>query len=358
MRITTLLALIAVTWLGATRAPSQVAISEINFSAQGVGDDQWVELVNLGGESVELNGWSLYLATDDPGGFGNYWFAIPLGLELAPAEFLRIHWLAPIPFDPPGQGEIYTGDSTFNFMFGYFAEPLDPEGGALAVLNTQNNLLMNNSNIIQDWVSWGGNGYPREDLAIQAGKWTAGVSISPPQEEDSIALNLAMDRDPVALQAYFHDASPTPNAANAVGGETRTFAGSSCVSGGGNSPILATQSFPVIGNRDFSFRLDNTLGELNEIAVLVLSPNAIEPDDPSAPLPLLYSNCPIWIDLATAYGSVAVLTEVGSTTFPFDLAPLGPEFMGLEFYAVAAILNLDRPDDLGLTDLMKVTLSN
>ena len=333
-------------------ATSQVVVSEINFSAQIAGDDQWVEVVNLGGSKAELDGWSLYLATDTPGVPGNYWFGFPQGTELEAGEFLRVHWGAPIPDEAPTgpELEIFTGTTLFNFLFGFGFEPLSVQGGALALLSTQNNLLMNDDTVIQDWVSWGGNDYPREDLAIQAGEWTTGTSVTPSQQLDSIALNLALNQVPTPVSAYFHDASPTSNAPNAVGGSTGTL-GTSCASGGGSSLSLVVESFPVLGNRDFRYRLDNTLGMPMDFAILVLSPDA---GDGSSTI----LGCPIFVGQTSAFGALVIPTEIGQTHFPIDLSSAPTILAGIDIYAQAAVITVGAPTDLGTSEAIKITLGS
>ena len=350
MKTAFLTGLAAATGFLALPATSQVVVSEINFSAQTAGDDQWVEVVNLGESTAELNGWSLYLATDTPGVPGNYWFGFPQGTQLEAGEILRVHWGAPIPAEaPPGpEIEIYTGTTLFNFLFGYGYEPLSTQGGALALLSTQNNLLMNSPAIIQDWVSWGGNGYPREDLAIQAGEWTAGASVTPSQQLDSIALNLALNLAPTPVNAYFHDASPTPNAANAVGGAVATI-GISCASGGGTALSLVVESFPVLGNRDFRYRLDNTLGAPTDFAILVLSP-----DDADGTATLL--GCPIFVGQSNAFGSLVIPTQIGQTYFPIDLSFAPAILLGVDIYAQSAVITVGAPADLGTSEAVNITL--
>lgn len=348
MNTVPLLTLAALPWLFAAPATSQVVISEINFSAHSESDDQWVELVNLGGESVELNGWSLYLATGTPAAIGNYWFGIP-NLELEPGDFMRVHWLAPIPASP-GAKDIYTGVSILNFLFGYYAVPLPASGGALAVLSTQNNQLMNTPAVIEDWVSWGGNGYPREDLAVQADKWTVGASVAAPIAADSIALIQALEplpgEGPTPVSAYFHDAFPTPNMPNATGGSLARF-GTSCA---GTNLTLQAQSVPAAGNRDFQLRLDNTLGLPNEFAALVLS---LHPGNGSFEV----LGCPIWIDLAGAQ-SLLIPTAVGQTVFPFNLSIARPILAGLELDFQGAVVDFSGPGTLETTDALHMILGN
>ena len=348
MKTAFLMGLAAATGFLALPAMSQVVVSEINFSAQIAGDDQWVEVVNLGETTAELNGWSLYLATDTPGVPGNYWFGFPQGTELEAGEFLRVHWGAAIPAETPPELEIYTGISPFNFLFGYSYEPLPTKGGALALLSTQNNLLMNDPAVIQDWVSWGGNGYAREDLAIQAEKWVADASVTPPQQLDSIALNLALNQAPTPVGAYFHDASPTPNAPNAVCGAVATI-GTSCASGGGTALSLAVESFPVLGNRDFRYRLDNTLGAPTDFAILVLSP-----DDADGTATLL--GCPIFVGQTNAFGSLVIATQIGQTYFPIDLSFAPAILAGVDIYAQSAVITVGAPADLGTSEAVKITL--
>lgn len=235
---------------------SQVVISEINFTPQQQGDDQWIEILNLGSTKVDLTTWSIYQATATPNRPQNYWFGFPAGVELQPGAYLRVHWLAPI---KPGAKlpELYTGDTVYHFLFGLKAEPLSPSAGALALMNTQQNIRMNDPKAIQDWVSWGKSGLKRESLAVNGGRWLRGQFVQSPVQKDSLALIYSRNAEPTPASAFFRDSSPTPLAHNHPSAATASY-GTPCSVGVVAPPVLRDLSIPAPGNRDFGLRVTPT----------------------------------------------------------------------------------------------------
>jgi len=246
------LALLSTVFAGPARA--QVVISEIEFTAG------WIELTNRGTAEVDISKWSIYQATKTTGRPQNYWFAIPGELKLKPAEFVRVHWMKPIPTSNNDPTEIYTGETVFHFLFGLWAEPLDNTSGALALIASQNNNDMNTPSLIMDWVSWGTSGFKREDLAVTAGRWTKD-SVAPAAlvvPRPSLAYSYTHVGQRKSGADWFLDSSPTPKADNLGGAFARSY-GTSCVTN--QLPIAnqITNGVPTKGHNDFWFGIDRTL---------------------------------------------------------------------------------------------------
>jgi hypothetical protein len=277
--------LLAATACLAGAAPSQIVISEVYFTRLAAGDDEWIELRNLGVNSVDVSTWSIYLATDTPGAAKTYWFAFPANTVIGTQSSLRVHWMAPS--QPKTLADVYTGNTVYHFLFGYGAEELGAAAsGALAVLDTQNNALMNTASVIQDWVTWG-SGWSsstrpiRESLAVQANRWVAGESIAPPLEGHSIALAYPLNAEPTPAAAFFRDASPTPvlngnplsghnhpNAAFAVIERPRGNPLPPCAGPGGTPPTVTALSVAASGNVDFGLRLGGLIpGQLGLLII-------------------------------------------------------------------------------------------
>jgi len=287
----TLPTLCAVAACLAAPAPAQVIISEVFFTNQTSGDSEWIEIRNTGSSPVDLSSWSIYLATDTPGVAQNYWFGFPANTVIGASASMTIHWMSPV--QASTLTEVYTGNSIFNFLFGYGAEELGAvSNGALALLDSQSNQLMNTASVFQDWITWG-NGWTefprpaREDLAIQVGLWTAATavnnsSISAPIEDgQSLAIDYNKSGEPTSPTAFFRDASPTPTSGNnPLSGHNHQFAEFSvledpnnpgaplqpCESGGGTAPTISEISVSASGNVDFGLRVENLVpGQLGAL---------------------------------------------------------------------------------------------
>jgi hypothetical protein len=277
-------------------AASQVVISEIEFTPRSA-EGQWIEIVNLGTTTVELTGWSLYLATATPSQPQNYWFGFPSGTSLASGKLLRVHWLAPVKASTAT--DIYTGNTVLHFLFGLFAEPLDPTRGALALMNTQLNNQVNDPKAILDWVSWGTTGFKRESNAISNGRWAAGT-FAPPAvgtPTPTLAYSYVNSAGVHSGSDWMRDTTPTPGVEN-LGGAAATSYGTDCRLWL-TAPIrLVATGVPLHGNLDFALAIDRDLLP-DEAAVVALwgahGDGSIK-----------FLSCPIWLDLATLLPPVLV----------------------------------------------------
>jgi hypothetical protein len=258
---------------------AQVIIHEINLTPVNAGDDQWIEIINLGNETQDLSNWSIYQATKTANQPQNYWWGFPSGASLAKDKIMRIHWGAKIT-SSSNPLEIQTGDSIKNFLFGLGFESFNPKGGALALLNTNLNANVNNPSSFEDWISWGESGFKREDLAIKAGLWKANQFVKAPKAKESIALATFLQAEPTPTSAYFLDHTPTPQAGNHQGFFSDTYGRKSCAVGNAKPAQFWYEGVPADGNEDFAFTIDNTRGPVyKEKIFLIVS------DKVSAPIP-------------------------------------------------------------------------
>lgn len=322
-----------------TIAHAQVVISEINFTPQDPSDDQWVELVNLGTSKADISTWSLYLTT---GPTTNFWFGFLPGTEIQSAGIMRVHWLVPV--KPSTATDVYTGDSVLHFLFGYGGTPIPKSGGGLALLNSQANSRMNDPAIVQDWISWGGNGWKRENLAITNLRWKANEFVTAPIEKDSIALDYTAQSEPTPLSSFFHDASPTPNYENS-GGASAVSYGPACSQGSIPTPMLSTSSPAAGGNRDFKFVIQNTVA-LNHFAILLISAH-------SGILP--FGPCYVLIDEQTYFAGPPVPCTSGTTQYPVQL----PSGLGAPVFVQGVVVPAPLSFfDYGFTRGMRVDIGN
>lgn len=232
-------------------APAQVVISEISFTTSPT---PWIELANLGTATAQLTNWSLYQATKTQGLPQNYWFPFPAGTAIEGGGFLRVHWRRAIDPGNTNPAELYTGNTVHHFLFGYLAEPLSENEGALAIFNTQNSNNMNNPATIVDWVSWGSSSFKREDLAVQRGLWQEGTFVPRALPQQALALITTDHVEPTLPNRFFHDDSPTPRQPNHAFAAGEVY-GTSCSIGAGNVPQFEMLSVPVPGNRDWTLRV-------------------------------------------------------------------------------------------------------
>ena len=200
--------------LCAPLSAQDVILSEVRADADG----RWVELHNRTSSSVDLSTWSLHFASRTTGMPQNYWWAFPLGTTIAGGGYLRVHWYqaAPATIAP---GDLYTGNTVWDFLFGLGGEQLRADRGALGLFRSQLDSMMNSPAIVEDWVSWGDHGFQREPLAIANGRWTGGEHTPAIGAGTSLAryvFELAVTAPHVAQ--WFADPSPTPLAPNLSGG--------------------------------------------------------------------------------------------------------------------------------------------
>lgn len=238
----------------APTARAQVVLSEIDFATR-VGVGPWIEITNRGSAPVDLSAWSIYLATKTATAPQNYWWGFPRGTSLAAGAFLRVHWMAPK--QTATTTDIYTGNRVSDFLFGLWSEPLSSTSGALALMSTQSSSLVNDSNYIVDWVSWGDTGFRRENLAIKKGRWTAnsqapGASSATPP---SLAYDYSQLTGRSSGQLWFRDSTPTPLREN-LGGARADRYGTPCQGQLTRAVDLVAIGMPALGNRGFKLMLD------------------------------------------------------------------------------------------------------
>lgn len=180
------LALAAFLLLGVGAAAGQslddIRITEISE------EEQWVEIKNTADGAVDVSdgflcaniryaqvGPDLTVFEFDPDGNSD--------LTLAAGEYLALEW-----------------------------SQVDPDNGDVAFYSQSG--FTNPDNIV-DYLRWGSSGADREDVAVDAGIWTQGNSVSPAQSGATIAFldgNPATNDDP----ADWGEGNPTPAAGNVV----------------------------------------------------------------------------------------------------------------------------------------------
>jgi hypothetical protein len=318
----------------------QMALSEVNIS----GSDQWIELQNLTAASQDISSWTLYLATRSVGMPQNYFYGFPSGTVVPANGLLRVHWLQPIQ-SPPIAGELSTGTSILNFLFGLGAEPLQTIS-ALGLFRSQVNNQMNTPSIIEDWVSWGDGNLRREDLAAQNGRWVLGRFLSPTQGNETFArATQAIGAMASKELEWFHDNSPTPGAVNAAQMSLAAI-GAPCSAPGNHllGPAnLRVASLPVCGNRDFGYTIANTSGLLGEFVALVFSAAPAPINQPPLLPPTAGPRCPEYLSYNDFIGSLLVGATPGATTIPHDLSNLPISFRGMRVVLQAVVLDAFTP---------------
>lgn len=352
-------ALLAVATFTTTGRAQDVILSELGNDGSG----GWIELHNRGATSADVSTWSLYLTTATPGRVQTYWWGFRAGTAIPAGGFLLVRWLAPVP-SPPIAGEVATGSSQFDFLFGLGAEAVPLGRGALALLRSQQNALMNSPTVFADWVSWGSGGLTRESLAQQAGVWL--------QDHATPALSAgrSIARHPRTLvpnnpeQAWFVDDTPTPGQDN-VGAADMHVLGSPCAPIGHHllgAPMLAAISTPVLGNAAFALRVTNTTGVLLERCVIAFATNEVAAgiDNLLPPAPGGEA-CRVYLDPAAWFANSWLHTSVSQTTLPLSLATLPASLAGAHF-AVQALVFDDSasawPAYQGVTNAIVITLGN
>ena len=168
--------------------PSQ-SRSPVRINEMVLGPSGSVELMNAGTAGEDLEG--KYLVGRPPSAY-----RFPSGAMLAPGKLLLVH-LGVAGTDGPA--DLYTGPG--------FADLEAADSLALFASSATSN-----STFLIDFQEWGGTGMADENLAIQAGLWTAGTSLS----TDGLIAGgslAARDGGSAPLQ-WIVDNTPTPGAPN------------------------------------------------------------------------------------------------------------------------------------------------
>lgn len=336
-----------------------VILSEVGLAASG----GYVELHNRGAVAADVSPWSIYLATATPNLPRNYWWGFRPGTVIPAGGFLVVRWLQPLPQQSIA-GEEFTGATVPYFLFGLGAEALPQTQGAVALVRSQTSSAMNSSSVLVDWVGWGGNGFPREDLAIQAGLWRSGSRAPSLSMGTSLARHPAMGGGTRPELAWFVDATPTPGQDN-VGAAALATLAQPCAPTGhqllGLPDLLAT-SLPVLGNGAFGLAVDDTTGVFTEWVVVALTTDALPfprndllPPAPGGDL------CTVAIDPSTTFATFWLHTSMLRTNLPLSFASLPAGLAGQSFCAQALVFDAYAsawPPYKGITNGLRVTIGN
>lgn len=342
-----------------TAACQDVIVSEVGRDANG----SWIEVHNRGASAADVSPWSVYLATPTAGMPRTYWWGFRPNTVIAPGGYLVVRWLQPIPATPI-PGEIATGNTNAYFLFGLGAEAVPHQQGAVALFRTQFSGNMNAANSIVDWVSWGGNGLAREDLAIQNGAWRAGNAAPSTTASSSLARHPGSTWSSQPALAWFVDETPTPGGAN-VGAASLVVSGSACSPIGHTllgAPTLGATSMPVLGNVGFGITIDNTTGIFAEWCIVAMSASTMPygradllPPAPGG------SSCLVMLDPSAAFGTIWTRTAAMRTSLPMSLQGLPAALAGQSFAMQALVIDMTPnawPPYKGVTNALAVTIGN
>ncbi len=329
--------------LPATAQTNLLQINEINFTTAGQ-PDQWIEIANFGSTAADMSAWSIYQATTTAGQAQNYWWPFPDGTRIPAGEVIRVRWLRAIDTGNNNPRLIDTGDTVFHFLFGLRGEPLSRDVGALALVASQQNGDMNTASFYRDWVSWGGTPgtLPRENLAIQNGRWTTGARVAQPALDQSLALNSAFLGEPTPTSAFFRDNTPTPGAPNHRGDVVANY-GTNCILGVGQAPAIRAVSIPVPGNEDFAIVTDG-LEPATSFLGLFLGAPALQG------LPWVEPPCQLWIDYNLPLVGIGIVPDATSYEFKPDLRSVPGLSIALQSIVV-------RSNSVGFTGGLRITVS-
>jgi hypothetical protein len=343
--------------LPALRA-QEVLLSEVRADPQG----RWVELHNRSANAIDISTWSLHHASLTVGMPQNYWWGFPSGTVIAPGGYLRVHWYQATPANGSVPGDLWTGNTPYDFLFGLGGETLSGTRGAFALFRSQANSLMSTPQIVEDWVSWGASGYQREPLAIQMGLWTAGNHAPAIPGGQSLARDeAAVDLVATADLAWFLDESPTPLQPNITGAAVVSY-GQACVLPGNHLiglPTLRAPLLPLLGSSQFGLAIDNTTGIYGEFVVIGFGAAAAPAGAPSILPPFAGVGCQEAIDTSALISTWLIPAQLLTTWVPLSLAGQPPAIVGCELHAQALVLDLvpaTYPPYQGISNALRVTV--
>jgi len=350
--------MLALTGTAGLLSAQNVLLHEVRADAGG----RWIELHNRGAAAADLSTWTLFHASLTPNMPQTYWWPFPTGTVLEPGGYLRVHWFQAAPGTPQPAGELWTGATPWDFLWGLGGETLRGERGAIGLLRSQNSALMSSASVVEDWVVWGQTGFSREFMATGAGVWSQGHYLP------AIPVGSSLARDPALVDqvadadlAWFVDATPTPLATNQTGAVVESY-GTPCTLPGHHligQPLLRATSEPLRGNAAFALTVDSTLGLYGEFVAFGFAPSQGFAGMPTILPPYPGPACAEAIDVTQLVTIVMVPAQFLTTPIPLPLVGLPPAVVGVELHAQALVLDLvvgANPPYQGLTNALRLVV--
>ncbi len=336
--------------LSASDLTAQVIISEIDFTTTKPG--AWIELHNQSPLDFDLSNFSIYQATNTPFRVNDYWWAIPTGTVIKGGDYLRIYWGGKIDVTSPpaDKRNIFTGHTTWHFLFGHGFELLDPDQGALALCNTKLNSQMNNAGIFTDWIQWGGKNFMRGQTAVNSKLWASNTTTIPVGATDRSLIAIYSERNrvtPPPLSAYAYDHSPTPLGHNADPLVNKSLGGA-CSARTAQAYGLVGNGFPFFGNESFSLTISGTQGPAFFESMMLLF--SLDSSTELSPM----GRCHALKISNLVFFTPPMPTTVVSTTLPTPLHTPA-SVAGVNIYLQGLVIG---PDYRGFTNILQLTTSN
>jgi len=353
-----ILATFAASALASCALSQTLLLNEVRADAGG----RWIELHNRGAHTVDLSQWTIFYASLTPNMPQTYWWPFPLGTTLAPNGYLRVHWFQAAPAGGAAPGDLWTGNTPWNFLWGLGGEQLLGQRGALGLLRSQDPALMSSPNVVEDWLVWGQTGFSRELMATGAGLWSEGRFAPAIPAGQSLARDVDLV-DSVAFedQAWHLDTTPTPLATNQTGAVVQTY-GVPCTLPGNHllgGPLLGTSSPPLLGNAQFALTVDNTTGLFGEFVLVGFSTGAGPANAPSILPPFAGNGCSQAIDATGLITTWLLPAQIVSTTVPLSLQGVPSSAIGCELHAQVLVLDLvvgAYPPYQGVTNALRLVI--
>ena len=335
-----------------------VLLNEVRADAGG----RWIELHNRGAQPVDLSQWAIFYASLTPNMPQTYWWPFPNGTTLLPNGYLRVHWFQATPPGGAAAGDLWTGNTPSDFLWGLGGEQLLGQRGALGLLRSQDPALMSSPNVVEDWLVWGQSGFSREFMGTGAGVWSEGRFAPSIPAGQSLARDVDLvDTVSFEDQAWHLDTTPTPLATNQTGAVVEAY-GAPCALPGNHllgGPLLGTSSPPLLGNAQFALAVDHTTGLFGEFVLIGFSTGAGPANAPSILPPFAGIGCTQAIDAAGLITTWLVPAQLVSTTVPLSLQGVPSSAIGCELHAQALVIDLlvgAYPPYQGLSNALRLVV--
>jgi hypothetical protein len=161
---------------------ARVRVAEVHYDPMGAdGGLEWIELMNQGAQSVDLDGW--LLDADGPNLILPHWL-------LEPGQAFVVHVNAPAA-SPPHEGEVWFSESNMGNTHG-FVGLWRGVGQALE--------------LIEDYMEYGAGGHSWESQAVESGLWLEG-EFAP---DVDAGHSLLLSNGQVGAAAWSDEENPTP----------------------------------------------------------------------------------------------------------------------------------------------------